>query len=47
MSDSDNESTLTLPEKTTDWLYRAAYFVEHNKSPDEAVREWLEIENEG
>ena len=43
----DNENTLTLPEKAIDWLYRAAYFVEHNKSPDEAVRKWLEIENEG
>ncbi len=45
-SDSDNESTLTLPEKATDWLHRAAYFVEHGKDSDEAVREWLEIENE-
>ena len=39
--------TLTLPEKAIDWLHQAAYFVEHNKSPDEAVREQLEIENEG
>ncbi len=46
-SDSDNESTLTLPEKAIDWLHRVAYFVEHNKSSDEAVREWLEIENKG
>src|SRR6266496_5198993 len=46
-SDSDNESTLTLPEKAKDWMHRAAYFVEYNKTPDEAVREWLEIENEG
>jgi len=28
-------------------MHRAAYFVEHDKSSDEAVREWLEIENEG
>ena len=28
-------------------LHRAVYFVEHNKTLDEAVREWLEIENEG
>ncbi len=41
----DNKSTLTLPEKAIDWLYQAAYFIEHNKSPDEAVKEWLEIEN--
>ncbi len=46
-SDSDNESTLTLSEKATDWMNRAAYFVEYNKTPDEAVREWLETENEG
>ncbi len=46
-SDSDNKSTLTLPEKAVNWLHRAVYFVEHNKTPDEAVREWLEIENEG
>ncbi len=46
-SDSDNESTLTLPEKVIDWLHLAAYFVEYNKSPDKAVREWLEIENKG
>ena len=46
-SDSDNESILTLPEKAIDWLHRVAYFVEYNKTPDEAVREWLEIENEG
>ncbi len=46
-SDSDNKSTLTLLEKVTDWLHRAAYFVEHHKSPDEAIKEWLEIENEG
>src|SRR6266540_2103961 len=46
-SDSDDESTLTLPEKITDWLHRAAYFVEYDKTPDEAVREWLKIENEG
>ncbi len=45
-SDSDNESTLTLPEKAIDWLHQAAYFVEYNKTPDEAVREQLEIENE-
>jgi len=43
----DNESTLTLSEKAIDWLHRAAYFVKHKKSLDEAVREWLEIENEG
>ncbi len=46
-SDSDEESTLTLPEKTTDWLHWAAYFVEHGKNSNEAVKEWLEIENEG
>src|SRR6266498_2084856 len=46
-SDSDNESTLTLPEKAIDWLHQAAYFVEHNKTSEKAVREWLEIENEG
>src|SRR6266545_7643913 len=46
-SHSDDESTLTLPEKATEWLHRAAYFVEHGKDPNEAVREWLEIENEG
>src|SRR6266508_1429037 len=46
-SDSDNESTLTLSEKATDWLHRAAYFVEYNKISDKVVREWLEIENEG
>src|SRR6266545_7362359 len=46
-SDSDDESTLTLPEKATDWLHRAAYFVEYGKIPNEAVREWLEIEDEG
>src|SRR6266498_4400836 len=46
-SDSDNESILTLPEKAEDWLHRTAYFVKHNKNPDEAVRKWLEIENEG
>ena len=46
-SDSDNESTLTLPEKAIDWMYRVAYFVKYNKTPDEAVREWLKIENEG
>ncbi len=45
-SDSDNESTLTLPEKAIDWMHRAAYFIEYNKTSDEAVREWLEIENE-
>src|SRR6266540_3041636 len=45
-SDSDNESTLTLPERATDWLHRAAYFTEYNKTPNEAVREWLEIEDE-
>ena len=46
-SDSDNESILTLPEKAIDWLHRAAYFIKYNKSLDEAVREWLEIENKG
>src|SRR6266542_3461607 len=46
-SDSDNESTLTVPEKATDWLHQAAYFTKYGKTPDEAVREWLEIENEG
>ena len=46
-SDSDNESTLILPEKAIDWLYQAAYFVEYNRTSDEAVKEWLEIENEG
>ncbi len=45
-SDSDNESTLILPEKTIDWLYRAVYFVKYNKSTNEAVEEWLKIENE-
>ena len=38
-SNSDNESTLTLPEKAIDWLHQAAYFVEYNKIPNEAVRE--------
>ncbi len=38
MLKSNNESTLTLPEKATDWLRRAAYFVEYDKK-DEAVRE--------
>src|SRR6266542_1418494 len=38
-SDSDNESTLTLSEKVTDWLHRVAYFVKYNKSLEEAVRE--------
>ncbi len=38
-SDSDKKSTLTLPEKVTDWLHRAAYFVEYGKTPDEAIRE--------
>ena len=38
-SDSDNGSTLTLPEKAVDWLHQAAYFVKYNKTPDEAVRE--------
>ncbi len=46
-SDSDNESTLTLPEKAKDWLYKAAYFIEYNKSSTKAVKEWLEIKNEG
>ena len=46
-SDSDNKSALTLSEKATDWLYQAAYFVEYGKTSDEAVREWLEIENKG
>src|SRR6266498_5080184 len=46
-SDSDDESTSTLLEKTIDWLYQAAYFMEYGKTADEAVREWLEIENEG
>ena len=45
-SDSDNESTLTVPEKATDWLHQAAYFTKYGKTPNEAVREWLEIENE-
>ncbi len=45
-NDSDNKSILTLPEKAVAWLHRVAYFVEYNKSPDEAVREWLEIKNE-
>ncbi len=38
-SNSDNESTLTLPEKVIDQLHRAVYFVEHNKSLEEAVME--------
>ncbi len=46
-SNSDKKSMLILSEEAIDWLQRAAYFVEYNKSPDEAVREWLEIENEG
>src|SRR6266511_3769040 len=46
-SNSDNKSTLTLPEKAAEWLHRAAHFVEYDRTPDEAVREWLEIENEG
>jgi len=46
-SDSDNESTLTLPEKVIDWLHRAAYWQELNKTSEEAVKEWLEIANEG
>ncbi len=45
-SDSDNESTLTLLEKAIDWLHRTAYFVKYNKTSDEVVKEWLEIENE-
>ena len=47
ISDSDNESILTLSEKVINWLHQLAYFIEHNKSSDEAVREWLKIENEG
>ncbi len=47
VSDSDNESILILPKKAKDWLHQAAYFVKYNKIPDEAVREWLKIENEG
>jgi len=46
-SDSDNESTLTLSEKAIDWLHQVAYFVGNNKTLEEAVKEWLEIENEG
>src|SRR6266508_2630815 len=46
-SDSNNESTLTLSGRATDWLHQAAHFVKYNKIPDEAVREWLEIGNEG
>src|SRR6266498_2352941 len=46
-SNSDDESTLTLPEKTIDWLYQAAYFVKYNKTSEEAIRECLEIENKG
>src|SRR6266508_3406988 len=46
-SNSDNKSILTLSEKAIDWLYRATYFVEHNKSTDKAVKEWFEIENKG
>src|SRR6266540_438 len=38
-SDSDNESTLTLPKKAADLLYQATYFVKHDKIPDETVRE--------
>jgi len=38
-SDSDIESTLILPEKIIDWLHKTAYFVEFNKSSEEAVRE--------
>ncbi len=45
ISDSNNESTLTLPKKAIDWLHRVVYFIEYNKSPDEVVRKWLEIEN--
>jgi len=47
MSDSDNESTLTLSEKARDWLHRVVYFVGQNKMSDETIKEWLEIENEG
>ena len=46
-SDSDNKSILTLPEKAINQLHRAAYFVKHNKSMDEVVKEQLEMENEG
>ncbi len=38
-SDSDNESILTLPVKAIDWLHQAAYFMEYDKIPDEAVKE--------
>ncbi len=38
-SDLDNKSTLTLLEKAIDWLHWAAYFVEHGKSSNKAVRE--------
>ena len=38
-SDSDDESTLTLPEKVTDWLHQTAYFMKHNKISEEAVKE--------
>ncbi len=46
-SDLDNESTLTLSEKAMNWLHQVAHFVKYNKSPDEAVRKWLKIKNEG
>ncbi len=36
-----------MMKKAIDWLHQAAYFVEHNKSPNEVVREQLKIENEG
>ncbi len=42
-SNSDNESTLTLPEKVIDWLHRVAYFVKYNKSLDKAVRNGLRL----
>ena len=46
VSNLDNKSILTLLKKAINWLYQVAYFTKHNKSSDEAVKEWLEIENE-
>ncbi len=42
----DEDIEVILSEKAIDWLHRAAYFVEHGKSLNEVVREWLEIKNE-
>ncbi len=36
-NDSDNKSTLILPEKAIDWLHWTAYFTKYNKCLDEAM----------